>query len=167
MVPEFTAGQRFSLASTKPVDEFVEARSLGYRTRPVLLGPVTFLKLGKSKDAGLAPLTLLADLLPVYVEILKRLAAEGAEWVQIDEPCLVLDLDDASHEALAETYKTFADAVPGLNIMLTTYFGGLGQNLETAVSLPVAGLHVDLVRGADQLYQVATKAPREMCYRSA
>jgi 5-methyltetrahydropteroyltriglutamate--homocysteine methyltransferase len=160
MVPEFTRGQEFTLASTKPIDEYREARALGYRTRPVLLGPVTYLKLGKSKDEQLDPLTLLPGLFPIYVEVLRRLAANGAEWVQIDEPCLVLDLDDAARDALRGAYAMFARALPSLKIMLTTYFGGLGDNLETALGLPVAGLHLDLVRAPGQLESVLAKAPR-------
>ncbi|WP_395682320.1 5-methyltetrahydropteroyltriglutamate--homocysteine S-methyltransferase, partial [Inquilinus sp.] len=156
MVPEFAEGQRFALASLKPVEEYREARALGYRTRPVLLGPVTFLKLGK----GVAdPLALLDGLLPVYAELLQRLAAEGAEWVQIDEPCLVLDLDDAARAALRRAYAALAQAAPSLKILVASYFGGLGDNLATAVSLPVAGLHLDLVRAPSQLPAVLDKAP--------
>ncbi|GGE39862.1 5-methyltetrahydropteroyltriglutamate--homocysteine methyltransferase [Agaricicola taiwanensis] len=158
MVPEFTRGQTFTLSSTKPMDEYREAKALGYQTRPVLLGPVTFLKLGKSKDATLNPLSLLPNILPVYTEVLRRLSANGAEWVQIDEPCLVLDLDDTARRALRDTYAVLARALPNVKIMLTTYFGDLGNNLETALSLPVAGLHLDLVRGADQLDAVVEKA---------
>jgi 5-methyltetrahydropteroyltriglutamate--homocysteine methyltransferase len=159
MVPEFAKGQVFTLASQKPVDEYREAKALGYQTRPVLLGPVTFLKLGKSKDTTLDPLSLLNGLLPVYIEVLRRLAAHGAQWVQIDEPCLVLDLDDATRGALRNAYATLAHALPDLKIMLTTYFGGLGDNLDTALSLPVAGLHLDVVRAPHQLDQVLAKAP--------
>jgi 5-methyltetrahydropteroyltriglutamate--homocysteine methyltransferase len=162
MVPEFSKGQRFELSSLKAVDEYREARALGYQTRPVLLGPVTYLKLGKSKDAALAPLSLLSGLLPVYVEVLKRLAAEGAEWVQLDEPCLVLDLDDATRKALRATYEQLARALPNLKIMLATYFGGIGDNLDTALSLPVAGLHLDLVRSPEQLDSVAVKARQDL-----
>jgi 5-methyltetrahydropteroyltriglutamate--homocysteine methyltransferase len=160
MVPEFSSGQRFTLSSSKPVDEYREARALGFQTRPVLLGPVTYLKLGKSKDASLDPLSLLPDLLPVYVDVLRRLAAEGADWVQLDEPCLVLDLDVATRDAIRRAYAAFSDALPGLKIMLTTYFGGLGDNLNTVMSLPVAGLHVDLVRAPKQLDEVLKKAPK-------
>ena len=78
----------------------VRPRRSAIETRPVLLGPVTYLKLGKSKDRSLDPLSLLGGLLPVYVDVLRRLAANGAEWVQIDEPCLVLDLDEAARDAL-------------------------------------------------------------------
>jgi 5-methyltetrahydropteroyltriglutamate--homocysteine methyltransferase len=160
MVPEFAKGQQFTLASTKAVDEYREAKELGYETRPVLLGPVTFLKLGKSKDPSLDPLSLLSGLLPVYVELLRRLLANGAAWVQIDEPCLALDLDDAARAALRQAYGMFAYALPQLQIMLSTYFGGLKDNLETALGLPVAGIHLDLVRASEDLERVLAKAPR-------
>ena len=137
MVPEFREGQTFALASRKPIEQYLEAKGLGYETRPVLVGPVTFLKLGKSHDAAFDRLSLLDRLIPVYVEVLRELKAAGASWVQIDEPCLVLDLDDAARQALRKTYRALADAVPGLKIMLTTYFGGLGDNLHLA--LDVAG----------------------------
>ena len=154
MVPEFSRNQTFALSSTKPIDEYKEARALGYRTRPVLVGPVTFLKLGKSHDASFDNLSLLDKLVPVYADVLKRLAAEGAEWVQIDEPVLVLDLDDAARDALKKAYADLAKAVPQIRIMLNTYFGALGDNLDTAASLPVAGLHVDLIRAPEQLEPV-------------
>jgi 5-methyltetrahydropteroyltriglutamate--homocysteine methyltransferase len=162
MVPEFSSDQNFSLCSLKPLDEYLEARALGYETRPVLLGPVTYLKLGKSRGADFDPLSLLTNLLPVYIDILRRLAANGAHWVQIDEPCLVLDLDDATRNALRHAYTQISAAVPGLKIMLATYFGSLDDNLDAALALPVAGLHVDLVRGADQLDDVLAKARRDL-----
>jgi 5-methyltetrahydropteroyltriglutamate--homocysteine methyltransferase len=155
MVPELTKDQQFSLASRKPIEEYEEAKALGYQTRPVLVGPVTFLKLAKSKDAGFNPLSLLDRLLPVYIEVLRELAYRGAEWVQIDEPCLVLDLDIIAQQALHYAYTEIANAVPQLKIMLATYFGGLGGNRDTALALPVAGLHVDLVRAPDQLDDLA------------
>ncbi|TDR92974.1 5-methyltetrahydropteroyltriglutamate--homocysteine S-methyltransferase [Enterovirga rhinocerotis] len=159
MVPEFRRGQDFALASTKAVDEYREAKALGYATRPVLIGPVTYLLLGKAKDEGFDPLSLLPGLLPVYTDVLRRLAANGAEWVQLDEPCLALDLPDAALQALRDAYGAFARALPDLKLMLTSYFGGLGDNFATALSLPVAGLHVDLVRAPEQLKQVASAAP--------
>jgi 5-methyltetrahydropteroyltriglutamate--homocysteine methyltransferase len=159
MVPELGADQTFTLSSLKPLDEFLEAKALGYTTRPVLLGPVTYLKLAKSKQPGFEPLSLLPGLLPVYIEILRRLAANGAEWVQIDEPCLVLDLNDEERGALRATYERFTRALPNLKIMLATYFGELRDNLDTAVSLPVAGVHLDLVRAPQQLDEALAKAP--------
>ena len=146
LVPEFSSGQAFALSSTKVVDEYLEAKAQGIATRPVLLGPVTFLKLGKSHTEGLHRHELLRALLPVYAEVLGRLAAAGAGWVQIDEPCLVLDLTAEDHALLAEAYAALAKAAPGIRLMLTTYFGALGDNLDAALALPVAGLHLDLVR---------------------
>jgi 5-methyltetrahydropteroyltriglutamate--homocysteine methyltransferase len=160
MVPEFAEGQRFTLASTKPVDEYCEAKALAFETRPVLLGPVTYLKLGKSKDSTFDPLALLDELLPVYTNVLRRLGAEGAKWVQMDEPCLVLDLDQATCDAIRRTYATFAQELPQLNIMLATYFGNLGSNLDTALALPISGLHIDLVRAPEQLGRIVNKARR-------
>ncbi|KRR02242.1 5-methyltetrahydropteroyltriglutamate--homocysteine methyltransferase [Bradyrhizobium jicamae] len=155
MVPELKKDQQFSLASRKPIEEYEEAKALGYQTRPVLVGPVTFLKLAKSKDDGLDPVSLIDRLVPVYVEVLRELARRGADWVQIDEPCLVLDLDAAAQKALREAYAAFAKEVSDIKIMLASYFGALGPNRETAFALPVAGLHFDLVRVPEQLDDVA------------
>ncbi|MGH7015111.1 MAG: 5-methyltetrahydropteroyltriglutamate--homocysteine S-methyltransferase [Stellaceae bacterium] len=162
MVPEFVQGQRFTLASTKPIDEFLEAKGQGYHTRPVLLGPVTYLLLGKSRDTNFDLLSLLPGLLPIYVEILRRLGAAGADWVQIDEPALVLDLDDRARTAFRVAYSTFAQAAPSIKLLLTTYFGALGDNHDTALNLPIAGLHFDLVRAPDQLDAVIKKAPANL-----
>jgi 5-methyltetrahydropteroyltriglutamate--homocysteine methyltransferase len=159
MVPLLTRGQQFALSSSKAIDEFVEAKKLGIVTRPVLLGPVTWLLLAKAADDAFDPLSLLPGLLPVYAELLRQLAAAGAEWVQLDEPCLALDLDDAARAALREAYATLGQAAPDLRLLVASYFGALGENLATAVGLPVAGLHIDLVRGAGQLDAVLEAAP--------
>ncbi|HEY7877031.1 MAG TPA: 5-methyltetrahydropteroyltriglutamate--homocysteine S-methyltransferase, partial [Gemmatimonadaceae bacterium] len=158
IVPEFSADMRFRLASTKPVDEYLEARAAGIDTRPVLLGPVSLLLLGKG--AAGAPLALLDRLLPVYTEVLSRLARAGATWVQLDEPMLVTDLGEA-RRAYGPAYETLHAAVPGLNLLLATYFGGLGDNLSMVASLPVHGLHVDLVRAPGQLDQVLRALPAD------
>jgi 5-methyltetrahydropteroyltriglutamate--homocysteine methyltransferase len=159
LVPEFSSGQSFTLASTKVLDEYREAKALGIETRPVLLGPVSYLLLGKSKEEGFDPLTLLPNVVAVYAQVLQALAAEGAQWVQIDEPCLVLDLDEPARSALRGAYAALHEAAPGLRLMLTTYFGGLGENLATALALPVQGLHLDLVRAPEQLDAVLAQAP--------
>jgi len=150
LVPEFTADQAFRLASTKVVDEYLEAKALGIDTRPVLLGPVTYLLLGKARGADFDPLTLLPRLLPVYTETLRALASAGATWIQIDEPSLVMDLPEAAHAAFGLAYGELVKASPALRLMLTTYFGALGDNLNTALALPVHGLHIDLVRAPEQ-----------------
>src|SRR5690606_21329255 len=151
IVPELAPDQTFSLASTKIVDEFREAQALGIETRPVLLGPVTLLSLGKA-TGDFSTIALIDRLVPVYAEILATLKAIGAQWVQIDEPILVLDLNDKQKSALKFSLEALAPIAP--KIMLTSYFGALGDNLDLAAGLPVAGLHVDLVRAPDQLEPV-------------
>ena len=158
LVPEFTVDQMFRLASTKIVDEYLEAKALGIETRPVLLGPVTYLLLGKARGEDFDPLTLLPRLLPIYAEILRALAIAGATWIQIDEPCLVMDLSDAARAAFGDAYGQLVEAGPALRIMLTTYFGALADNLHTALALPVHGLHIDLVRAPEQLDAVLAGA---------
>ncbi|MDX8503125.1 5-methyltetrahydropteroyltriglutamate--homocysteine S-methyltransferase [Mesorhizobium sp. VK4C] len=162
IVPELDDDQAFTLASTKPVDYFLEAKALGIHTRPVILGPVTFLKLAKSPAEGFNPLALLPRLLPVYEQLLRRLKFSGADWVQIDEPALVLDLNPNERAALEFAYEQLSKASPELKIMLATYFGGLGDNFETAISLPIAGLHIDLVRAPEQLEPVGRLAPKDL-----
>jgi 5-methyltetrahydropteroyltriglutamate--homocysteine methyltransferase len=159
IVPELEENQSFRLASGKPVDEYIEARSLGVRTRPVLVGPLTFLLLAKGETR---PLSLLDSLLTVYGQVLRDLAEAGAEWVQFDEPCLILDLDDSGRAAYLRAYSRLAEAAPGVRLLVATYFGELGANLETAVQLPAAALHVDLVRGMSQLDAVLGRLPRSM-----
>jgi 5-methyltetrahydropteroyltriglutamate--homocysteine methyltransferase len=161
IVPEFSKDQKFALSSTKPFDEFSEALALGMKTKPVLLGPVSYLLLGKEKEAGFARLDLLGSLLPVYGEILKKLQAIGAEWVQLDEPCLALDRTDAERFAIAKAYGALHNAAPGLKILLATYFERLGDNLQTAMKLPVTAIHVDLVRAPQQLAEVIAALPAD------
>ncbi|MBZ0300850.1 MAG: 5-methyltetrahydropteroyltriglutamate--homocysteine S-methyltransferase, partial [Anaerolineae bacterium] len=160
IVPEFEADQTFKLASTKAVDEYREAKALGIETRPVLIGPVSYLLLGKTIDSEIAPLSMLAKLLPVYTMILEALARAGATHVQIDEPCLVLDLDMSTRSAYEMAYEILAKS-SSLKIMLATYFGDLRDNLSTVMQLPVDGLHVDLVRAPGQLDDVLRALPED------
>jgi 5-methyltetrahydropteroyltriglutamate--homocysteine methyltransferase len=130
-------------------------------TRPVLLGPVSFLLLGKAVTPGLDRLSLLPALLPVYVDLLMQLRLAGADWVQMDEPCLVLDLDAAARAAYVECYAHLRASCP-LKLLLATYFGALGDNLDTALALPVDGLHIDLVRAPGQLEEILLRIPVSM-----
>jgi 5-methyltetrahydropteroyltriglutamate--homocysteine methyltransferase len=157
LVPELHAGQRFRLAGDKPLAEWREARALGHDARPVLLGPVSFLKLAKTTD-GSDPRALLDALLPAYVELLARLAEAGVAWVQLDEPCLVTDLDDVDRHAYATAYAALALG-PSPKRLLATCFGALDDNLALAASLPVDGLHVDLARAPRQLDAVLDALP--------
>ncbi|PQJ35324.1 5-methyltetrahydropteroyltriglutamate--homocysteine S-methyltransferase [Salinibacter sp. 10B] len=150
IVPEFSRDTNFSLSSTKVIDEYKEAKEHGIDTRPVIIGPVSFLLLGKTQEDNLDALDLLDDLLPVYAEVLQELAAAGADAVQLDEPNLVFDLSDEERAAFTKAYEALADAAD-LDLHVATYFGGLEDNLPTALDLPVDVLHLDLVRGAGQL----------------
>jgi len=162
MVPEFEPDQPFTLASTKPIDEFLEARSLGVQTRPVLLGPVTFLLLGKIKAKGPCAISLLDGLLDVYEQVLRKLQEAGADWVQLDEPALAGDLGDEAKAAYRAAYERLAAAAPDLRLLVATYFGDLRDNVDVALRLPVAALHVDLVRGPATWEQIAGRLPDSM-----
>jgi len=157
IVPEFQPEQRFTLASSKLFDEVAEAKALGVKPKPVLVGPITYLWLGKTKGSDFDRLSLLDKLLPVYVEILNRLAKAGVEWVQIDEPALVLDLPTPWLKAFERAYQVIQN--PTIKLLVATYFESLYNNTTLACALPVAGLHIDLVRGATQLDAVLAKLP--------
>ncbi len=160
IVPEFVKDQQFTLFDTKAVDEFKEALSLGVKTKPVLVGPVSYLLLGKEKEAGFDRLDLLENLLPVYAQLLKALEDAGAETVQLDEPYLALDLSEKARAAYKKAYDAISKET-GLNIIVTTYFDGLKDNASLAVGLPVAGLHIDLVRCPEQLDSVLDILPED------
>ena len=158
IVPELGADTQFASGGAKALDEYNEATFLGITTRPVLIGPVTFLKLARMRD-GSDRWALLPKILPLYADVIGALAQAGAEWVQIDEPILVGDLDDAARAALAETYAALSK-LP-VKVMLATYFGAVGDNLPCLAGLPVAGVHVDLVRAPDQLEPVCHALPAD------
>ncbi|MCZ4224084.1 5-methyltetrahydropteroyltriglutamate--homocysteine S-methyltransferase [Pedobacter rhodius] len=154
IVPEFYENQPFKLFSTKIIDEFYEAKQLGILTKPVLIGPVSYLLLGKEKTAGFEKIDLIKNLIPVYLDVLTRLNALGVEYIQFDEPFLTLDLSEKEQKAYEYAYKEIRKAFPRLKIVLATYFEGLGNNLSLTSSLPVNVLHVDLVRAHQQLEEV-------------
>ena len=155
VVPEFGRDQQFELNAAKPRSEFAEALALGIKTTPVLIGPLTYLLLGKSVD-GSRPLDLMERLVPVYEELLSQLAADGAATVQLHEPVLVTDLDTDAGEAFRSAYSRLAGAGP--SIVLATYFGALEENLSLLEGLPLGALHADLVRAPDQLSEVVAAA---------
>ncbi|KJH78374.1 MULTISPECIES: 5-methyltetrahydropteroyltriglutamate--homocysteine S-methyltransferase [unclassified Pseudomonas] len=157
LVPEFSADQQFKLSWEQLFDEVDEALALGHTVKPVIIGPLTYLWLGKAKGDDFDRLDLLERLLPVYNEILSRLAAQGVEWVQIDEPILTLDLPQAWKSAFERAYHILQYSP--LKKLLATYFSGLQDNLGLAVGLPVQGLHIDAVRAPDQLGQVLDRLP--------
>ncbi|PWK66335.1 methionine synthase (B12-independent) [Mucilaginibacter oryzae] len=157
IVPEFYKDQQFKLFSTKIIDEFYEAKQLGILSKPVVIGPVSYLLLGKEKESGFNRIDLVKNLLPVYFDILNKLKALGAEWIQFDEPFLALDLDEKARQVYKDTYQAIKKEFPSLKIMLATYFEQLGDNTALATSLPVDALHIDLVRAPKQLDSVLTQ----------
>lgn len=159
LVPEFDEKTGFRLAGTKVFDECAAALEFGISPKPVLVGPLTYLAIGKEIDAapGFDRFDLAASLVPVYVEILKRLAELGIERVQLDEPALALDLDDRRRTLAADAFATFAREVPELELQVATYFGEPGENLETLLSLPVSVVHVDAVRGAGAIGEIVER----------
>jgi len=161
VVPEFEAGHQYYLRSTKALDEYREAKALGIETRPVVLGPVSFVLLGKPTNSSVTRPVVLKQILPIYKELLAKLAAEGAGWVQIDEPCLCLDLDETAVAMYREAYAELAAEAELPRFLLATYFGALGANLDLALALGTAGLHIDLVRAPEQLDAVLDKLPAE------
>lgn len=162
IVPEFYKNQSFQLFSEKVIEEFKEAKSLGYNAKPVLLGLITYLLLGREKEEGFNRLDLAQNLLPVYVEILQKLQAEGAEYVQFDEPYLVMDLCDKAQQLYQEIYAEIRRQFPDLKIIIATYFDGLKDNLQLATSLPINVLHIDLVRNPEQLDNVLAIIPEHL-----
>jgi 5-methyltetrahydropteroyltriglutamate--homocysteine methyltransferase len=152
LVPEFSADQSFRLASDKPFAELTEAQAAGVPAKPVLLGPITFLLLGKmAGDDAASPLSLLDALLPVYTETIQRLASGGAQWIQIDEPILVTDLTQAELAAVARAYTILTGAKGPAKLLLQTAYGHVGEAYSTLVALPVDGVGLDFVRGPENL----------------
>ncbi len=159
IVPELEEGQKFSFSSTKCVDEFIQAKELGIITRPVLLGPITFLYLAKGHAFG-EDTGRLENLLDVYCQVLSLLRKHGADWLQVDEPCLAVDLNERAAKAFEKTYARLEKE--GLSIMLTSYFSAMGKNAGLALRLPVQGLHLDLVNGKQDLDTVLAQLPSHM-----
>ncbi|MTC38102.1 5-methyltetrahydropteroyltriglutamate--homocysteine S-methyltransferase [Providencia alcalifaciens] len=158
IVPEFQQGQQFKLSWNQLFDEEDEALKLGHKVKPVVIGPITYLWLGKVKGPTFDRLSLLKDLLPAYQEILSRLAEKGVEWVQIDEPALVLDLPIKWQQAYQEAYQALTGKT---NLLLTTYFDGISHQLDVIKQLPVQGLHVDLVAGKDDIAALHQALPKD------
>ena len=158
IVPEFTADTTFRLDATRLLDQLAEARHAGVRGKPVIIGPVTYLALGKVKDDA-DKLALLPRLLAVYVELLAALADAGAQWVQIDEPMLVTELSPAWQQAYRDAYAALDTG--RVKLLLTTYFGQLQENLPLACQLPVQGLHLDAINARDEIDGALAQLPAD------
>ena len=156
IVPEFTPGQSFRIARECLFEQVDEAQALGHKVKPVIPGPLTWLWLGKGDAyeglADVGKLALLDALLPVYEQVLARFKAQGVEWVQIDEPVLVLDLPQEWQDAFRRVYQDLNQS--GLKLLLATYFDDLHENVTVLKDLPIAGVHVDAVRAPAALQAV-------------
>jgi 5-methyltetrahydropteroyltriglutamate--homocysteine methyltransferase len=158
IVPEFIAGTEFQLDASRLLGQLEEARLLGVQAKPVIVGPLTYLWLGKAKDDS-DKLALLPRLLPVYAALLDQLAGQGIEWVQVDEPILATDLDAQWQQAFVTAYEALkSDRV---KLLLTTYFGRLQDNLGLACRLPVQGLHIDAINARAEVEQVVQQLPAD------
>ena len=164
IVPELEQGQKFSLGSTKAIDEFLEAKALGIMTTPVLLGPVSFLALGKGVgfDEKSSKYDLLPSLLCVYAQVVAQLMQAGAQSIQFDEPALVFGIDNKMQAALLQAYTALAGVAKSVRISVATYFEGLGAGLEAVLNLPVACIHLDLVTAPEQLEIALAHAPKAL-----
>ncbi len=156
IVPEFTADTAFRLDATRLLEQLAEARAQNVKAKPVIIGPVTYLALGKAKDDS-DRLALLPRLVPAYCELLDALAAQGVEWVQVDEPILVTELDADWQHAFRTAYHDLKSAK--VKLLLATYFGQLLENQHLAANLPVAGLHLDAINGRDDVLNVLNMLP--------
>jgi 5-methyltetrahydropteroyltriglutamate--homocysteine methyltransferase len=154
IVPEFKANQKFCYFSKKILHEFQEAKRAGFNAKPVLLGPVSFLLLGKEKEDGFHRLELIKNLLPVYLEVLKNLDDANVHYIQFDEPCLSLNLTDTERKVFANVYNDIKKAFPHLHIILASYFECYGDNLQMVLDLPIQTLHLDLVRCPNQIEDI-------------
>ncbi len=158
IVPELDQNQEFHLKSDKIFEEFKEAKAHGFNAKPVILGPLSFLLLSKGKNEQVDRIALLDQLLPVYEQILNKLYSLGAEWIQLDEPFLALDLDQKTRQAYEKAYQRLTRNEADEKLLIATYFDGLRDNTELAVSLPVDALHIDLAKAPDSLDQVLAQA---------
>lgn len=162
IVPEFHKNQQFTLTSDKIFNEFAGAKQAGINAKPVLIGLVSYLLLGKEKEEGFDKLDLAKNLLPVYTEILTKLQDQGAQWIQFDEPFLTLDITEKAKEAYQYVYRELRKQFPLLKFIITTYFDGLKDNASLAVSLPADVLHIDLVRNPEQLEDILHTVPENL-----
>jgi 5-methyltetrahydropteroyltriglutamate--homocysteine methyltransferase len=162
IVPEFYKNQQFKLSSDKIFNEFAGAKQAGINAKPVIIGLVSYLLLGKEKEEGFDKLDLAGNLLPVYTEILTKLQEQGAEWIQFDEPFLALDLKEKAKETYHFVYSEIRKRFPKLKFIVAAYFDGLKDNVSLAASLPVEVLHIDLVRNPEQLDDILNGIPESL-----
>ncbi|NSL87141.1 5-methyltetrahydropteroyltriglutamate--homocysteine S-methyltransferase [Chitinophaga sp. Mgbs1] len=161
VVPEFLPNQSFKLSSDKILREYQEAIAAGFNAKPVILGPISFLLLGKENSKGFNRLALIDNLLPVYFELIRQLYDVGARLIQFDEPCLATIIDEQTRKIYLDTYTKIHEKFPDLHVMLASYFDGYDNNLSTALLLPVQTLHVDMVHTQTSLDEIIDSYPHD------
>jgi 5-methyltetrahydropteroyltriglutamate--homocysteine methyltransferase len=164
LVPELFPEMEFRLSSEKIFNEYQESSEAGIETIPVLVGPVTYLMLGKFSDGKMSEAVLsdlLERLLPVYAAVLNKLETQGAQWIQLDEPVFVLDLSPHSQHMLERAYNFLADSVSSVHLIASAFFGELRENADLFMQLPVQALHIDAIRGIKEVQQISEQLPRD------
>jgi 5-methyltetrahydropteroyltriglutamate--homocysteine methyltransferase len=159
LVPEFSATDEFELKWNQLFDEIESAQKLGHQTKPQLLGPVSYLYLGKEVESGFSRLELLPKIIKAYQQILSKLGKLDVEWLQIDEPILALELTDEWKKALKQAYAALSQAPEIPNLLLTTYFDSVDHQVELIKTLPVDGIHLDLISNDQNLAEFAKQLP--------
>jgi len=159
IVPEWSADTEFKVNAKNLIAQIKEAKAQGHDIKPTLVGPITLTYLGKKKEEFGCRIEkiLLPKLLPAYAQLLRELAAEGVDWIQIDEPILATDVAQVWLDAFAPVYKELANT--GVRIILGTYFAGVAEHVKLLGSLPVHGVHIDCVRAPEQLAVFAEQFP--------
>jgi 5-methyltetrahydropteroyltriglutamate--homocysteine methyltransferase len=157
IVPEFTSNSDFKLDATILMNQITEVQSKSLKPKPVVISPVTYLWLGKSKDNS-NKLELLDRLLPVYEELFEKFEQAGVEWVQVDEPILVTELEKPWQEAIKQAYHYLSKGK--VKILLATYFGTLAENFEVISELPIDGLHIDAINAMDEIEKISNQLPK-------
>jgi len=147
IVPEISPDSQFTLLSTKPLDDFLEAKSIGIITRPVIIGPMTFLLLSKSTSRDYFPIDKIEEITPCYLELLRKLTEVGAEWVQMDEPCLVFEQPDRIIQLYQRVYQRIGESFPHPKILLATYYDSVTCPIQKITELPIDAIHLDLIQG--------------------
>ncbi|MDP2966171.1 MAG: 5-methyltetrahydropteroyltriglutamate--homocysteine S-methyltransferase [Pelolinea sp.] len=151
IVPEISRDTRFNLNSQKPLDAFNLAKTVGIITRPVIIGPVTFLLLSKTNDTGFSPFEKISELLPIYKQLFSELYLAGVQWIQLDEPFLVSDLNQGIKKAYQEMFIEFSKSENRPKLLLTTYFDDISINKELISASPFEGLHIDRLNTSDPI----------------
>ncbi|WP_185857879.1 5-methyltetrahydropteroyltriglutamate--homocysteine S-methyltransferase [Blattabacterium cuenoti] len=157
IVPEFSKNHKFSIFSNKIFDELEESKKVLksiQKIKPVLIGPISYLFLGKEKEKSFHRMDLVENIIPIYIKIIKKLKDEGVNWIQLDEPILVLDMSEKDKKVFKYAYGEISKFCSGINIMLTSYFDGISENISLLQEISVQALHIDLVEDSNQLEKI-------------